>query len=118
MGTGRAYWVYILASDVGGTLYVGVTNDLIRRVHEHRTDAIDGFSRRYSVHRLVYYEQFDQIERDSTREATQEMDSRLEGRADREDESELGRSVCSNRRAVMCEIARLVATGSPGQAGR
>jgi putative endonuclease len=62
MGTGRTYWVYILASDIGGTLYVGVTNDLVRRVYEHRTDAIEGFSRRYAVHRLVYYEQFDQIE--------------------------------------------------------
>ena len=62
MGLDRFYWVYILASDIGGTLYVGVTNDLIRRVYEHRTDAIGGFSRRYAVHRLVYYEQFDQVE--------------------------------------------------------
>jgi putative endonuclease len=62
MTTGRTYWVYILASDAGGTLYVGVTNDLIRRVYQHRTDAIDGFSRRHGVHRLVYFEQFDQIE--------------------------------------------------------
>jgi len=59
MGTDRTYCVYIIASDIGGTLYVGVTNDLVRRVHEHRTDAISGFSRRYAVHRLVYYEQFD-----------------------------------------------------------
>jgi putative endonuclease len=58
----RAFWVYILASDIGGTLYIGVTNDLVRRVHEHRTDAVAGFSRRYTVHRLVYFEQFDQIE--------------------------------------------------------
>ena len=42
----RSYWVYILASDVGGTLYVGVTNDLVRRVYEHRTDAINGFSQK------------------------------------------------------------------------
>ena len=62
MVTGRTYWVHILASDAGGTLYIGVTNDLIRRVYEHRTDAIDGFSRRYRVHRLVYFEQFDQID--------------------------------------------------------
>jgi putative endonuclease len=62
MGTGRTYWVYILASDAGGTLYIGVTNDLVRRVCEHRTDVVDGFSRRYHVHRLVYFEQFDQIE--------------------------------------------------------
>ncbi len=62
MGRNRTYWVYILASEIGGTLYVGVTNDLIRRVHEHRTDAVEGFSRRYAVHRLVYFEQFHQIE--------------------------------------------------------
>jgi putative endonuclease len=62
MGNGRTYWVYILASDIGGTLYIGVTNDLVRRVYEHRTDAIGGFSRRHAVHRLVYFEQFDQIE--------------------------------------------------------
>jgi putative endonuclease len=62
MGTGRTYWVYILASDAGGTLYIGVTNDLVRRACEHRTDVVDGFSRRYHVHRLVYFEQFDQIE--------------------------------------------------------
>ena len=62
MGDGRTYWVYILASDIGGTLYIGVTNDLVRRVYEHRTDAVDGFSRRYAVHRLVHFEQFDQIE--------------------------------------------------------
>ena len=53
MSTGRTYWVYILASDIGGTLRVGVTNDLVRRVYEHRTDAIAGFSRRYAIHRLV-----------------------------------------------------------------
>ena len=62
MGEGRTYWVYILASDIGGTLYIGVTNDLVRRVYEHRTDAVDGFSRRYAVHRLVHFERFDQIE--------------------------------------------------------
>ncbi len=62
MGNSRSYWVYILASDIGGTLYIGVTNDLIRRVYEHRTDATDGFSKKYAVHRLVHYEQFDQIE--------------------------------------------------------
>jgi putative endonuclease len=62
MSTGRVYWVYILASDIGGTLYIGVTNDLVRRVYEHRSDAAEGFSRRYSIHRLVYFEQFEQIE--------------------------------------------------------
>ncbi|MBN8985622.1 MAG: GIY-YIG nuclease family protein [Rhizobiales bacterium] len=49
------YWVYILASGVGGTLYVGVTNDLVRRVYEHREGLAAGFTRKYVVKRLVYF---------------------------------------------------------------
>ena len=52
-----AGWVYILASRPGGTLYVGVTNDLVRRVHEHREGVVDGFTRTYGVKRLVYFEE-------------------------------------------------------------
>src|SRR5688572_7050210 len=51
-------WVYILANQPGGTLYVGVTNDLIRRVFEHREGMIKGFTTRYNVKRLVYYEEY------------------------------------------------------------
>ena len=54
MGT---HYVYILASKRNGTLYVGVTNDLIRRVYEHKNDFVEGFTRKYGVHRLVYFEQ-------------------------------------------------------------
>ena len=50
------YSVYILASKRNGTLYTGVTNDLRRRVSQHRNDEIDGFTKRYRVHRLVWYE--------------------------------------------------------------
>ncbi|HEY1707148.1 MAG TPA: GIY-YIG nuclease family protein [Rhizomicrobium sp.] len=50
------YSVYILASKAYGTLYVGVTNDLIRRVGDHKVGAILGFTKRYGVNRLVYYE--------------------------------------------------------------
>jgi putative endonuclease len=90
MAANRAYWVYILASDVGGTLYIGVTNDLVRRVYEHRTDAIEGFSQTYQVHRLVYFEQFNQIEfAIQSREAAQEVDAGLEGGIDRENQSTL-----------------------------
>ncbi|HLQ90228.1 MAG TPA: GIY-YIG nuclease family protein [Xanthobacteraceae bacterium] len=53
------FWVYILASRPGGTLYVGVTNNLIRRVYEHRNSLVEGFTRRYGVKKLVYYEQHD-----------------------------------------------------------
>jgi putative endonuclease len=48
--------VYILASKPNGTLYVGVTSDIARRAFEHRSDAVDGFTKRYGVHRLVYVE--------------------------------------------------------------
>ena len=57
-----AYYFYILASQPQGTLYIGVTNDLLRRVHEHRVDAVPGFTRRYRVHTLVYFEVTDSIE--------------------------------------------------------
>jgi len=64
----RNYWVYVLASKLGGTLYIGVTNDLIRRVHEHKTKAVEGFTNKYDVERLVYFEQFDDIENAIRRE--------------------------------------------------
>ena len=50
------YFVYILASRRNGTLYIGVTGDLRRRVSQHKNDAISGFTERYGVHRLVWFE--------------------------------------------------------------
>jgi putative endonuclease len=50
------YYVYILASKRNGTLYIGVTSDLIKRVYEHKTNIVKGFTERYKVHDLVYYE--------------------------------------------------------------
>jgi putative endonuclease len=55
------FFVYILASKTHGTLYVGVTNDLARRVSEHKSKLIPGFTRQYGVDRLVYFETFDSI---------------------------------------------------------
>jgi putative endonuclease len=52
----RQYCVYILASGMYGTLYVGVTNDLVRRTWEHRNNLVEGFTSDYGVHRLVWYE--------------------------------------------------------------
>ena len=49
-------YVYILASRRNGTLYVGVTSDLVKRIWEHKNNVVEGFTRRYGVHRLVWYE--------------------------------------------------------------
>jgi putative endonuclease len=64
----RSYYVYILASRIGGTLYIGVTNDLIRRVAEHKLRITESFTKRHEVTRLVYFEIFDQIEQAIHRE--------------------------------------------------
>ena len=61
-------YVYILASQKNGTLYTGVTSDLIKRVNEHKTDVRGGFTKRYQVHSLVYYESHDDIDSARTRE--------------------------------------------------
>jgi putative endonuclease len=54
-----AYYVYLLASKKHGTLYLGVTNDLVRRGFEHRTKAVPGFTKRYGVDKLVWFEIYD-----------------------------------------------------------
>ena len=59
---GKQPAVYILASKRNGTLYVGVSSDLAKRVWEHRSDVVEGFTSRYGVHRLVYYETHDDME--------------------------------------------------------
>ncbi len=53
------FYVYILASRKHGTLYIGVTNDLIRRVHQHKLKVVRGFTKKYGVGVLVYFEIFD-----------------------------------------------------------
>jgi len=54
--------VYILASKKNGTLYTGVTSDLVKRIWEHKNDLVDGFTRRYKVHNLVWYELHDNMD--------------------------------------------------------
>ena len=63
-----AYYVYLLASKKHGTLYLGVTNDIVRRVYEHRTKASPGFTKRYGVDKLVWFEIHDTAEAAITRE--------------------------------------------------
>jgi len=58
----KTYYVYILASKRNGTLYIGVTNDLGRRVWEHREGLVPGFTKKHEVSRLVYYEVFESVE--------------------------------------------------------
>ena len=55
----RQYYVYILASRPGGAIYVGVTNDLVRRVYEHESGLVPGFTKRYGIDRRVYFEVYD-----------------------------------------------------------
>ncbi len=68
--------VYILASKRNGTLYVGVTSNLVKRVWEHKNDIVEGFTRCYGVHMLVYFEIFDTMEAAITREKQLKAGSR------------------------------------------
>jgi putative endonuclease len=61
-------YVYILASKRNGTLYIGVTSDLVKRIYEHKQNLIDGFTKEYNVHILVYYEHYNEIEEAILRE--------------------------------------------------
>lgn len=60
--------VYILASQRNGTLYIGVTSDLIKRIWEHKNDVVEGFTQKYKVHQLVYFEQHQDMLAAITRE--------------------------------------------------
>ncbi len=62
------YYVYILASGRNGTLYIGITNDLKRRVWEHRNELVKGFTKEYGIHNLVWYEIHEDIEQAILRE--------------------------------------------------
>ena len=64
----RAYYVYILASGRNGTLYAGITNNIIRRVWEHKQGLIEGFTKKYWTDKLVYYESTEDINSVITRE--------------------------------------------------
>ncbi len=61
-------YVYILSSGKNGTIYIGVTSDLKRRVWEHKHDLVKGFTKEYGVHNLVYFEQYEDIEQAILRE--------------------------------------------------
>ena len=64
------YYVYILASRPGGALYVGVTNDLLRRVAEHKQGLVKGHTKRYKIDKFVYFEQYADVRDAIRRERT------------------------------------------------
>ncbi|MCV0428644.1 MAG: GIY-YIG nuclease family protein [Roseibium sp.] len=64
----QQYFVYILANRLGGTLYVGVTNNLLKRIFEHRDGRGSEFTAKYSVHQLVYFEVHEEVEQAIKRE--------------------------------------------------
>ena len=64
----KNFYIYIMANKHNTTLYTGVTNNLIRRVYEHKSKLVDGFTKRYNVDKLVYFEMFDRAEDAITRE--------------------------------------------------
>ena len=64
----KKYFVYILSNKRNGTLYIGVTNNLIRRIYEHKNNLIEGFTKNYNIHQLVYYEEYNNIDTAISRE--------------------------------------------------
>ncbi|MBE6452837.1 MAG: GIY-YIG nuclease family protein [Alphaproteobacteria bacterium] len=57
----KSYYVYIMSNQNNSVLYIGVTNDLVRRVYEHKNKLIEGFTKRYNLNKLVYFEYTDNI---------------------------------------------------------
>ncbi|TSC92705.1 MAG: putative Endonuclease [Candidatus Berkelbacteria bacterium Licking1014_85] len=64
----KKYYVYILSNKKNGTLYIGITSNLIKRIWEHKNKIVKGFTQKYSVDKLVYFEQFTSSEEAITRE--------------------------------------------------
>ncbi len=74
----KTYYVYILASCRNGTLYVGVTNNIIRRMDEHKQKIADGFTKKYNISTLVYYESTENVESAITKEKSLKKYSRAD----------------------------------------
>ena len=64
----KQYYIYILASSKNGTLYIGVTSDLVKRIYEHKQSLVEGFTKKHTIHVLVYYEVINDINSAITRE--------------------------------------------------
>lgn len=72
----KQYFVYILTSSSNTVLYIGVTSDLVGRIWQHQNDLVDGFTKKYKVHKLVYYEIFEDIYEAISREKQLKAGSR------------------------------------------
>ena|SRR3989338_1998510 len=68
MGGGRKGYIYILANKSNSVIYTGVTSDLVKRIYQHKQRLLEGFSKRYNLHKLVYYEMHDSINNAIVRE--------------------------------------------------
>ena len=64
----KQFCVYILASDRNGTIYIGVTSDLVKRIWQHKEGLVQGFTKEYGVHKLMWYEMHESAESAITRE--------------------------------------------------
>jgi len=64
----KKYYTYILANKKNGTIYIGVTNDIVKRIGEHKNNLINGFTSRYEIHKLVYFEEYSDIREAISRE--------------------------------------------------
>jgi len=80
----KKFYVYILSSKRNGTLYIGVTSDLIKRVYEHKDNVVDGFSKKYNIHHLVWYEAHETVDGAIIREADKEVEQAMEVKTYRE----------------------------------
>lgn len=58
----KMYYVYILASQKNGTLYVGITSDLVKRIWQHKNEVVEGYTQKYAVKNLVYFEQYEHVD--------------------------------------------------------
>jgi putative endonuclease len=92
----KSGWVYIMTNRANGTLYVRVTNDLIRRVYEHRTGAVPGFTKQYGLKKLVYFDEHQNIQLAIQREHNMKQVENMEGAPDIARQSRMARSVPGN----------------------
>jgi putative endonuclease len=107
----RQFYVYILASRPGGALYVGVTNDLIRRVYEHKNGLVEGHTKRYGIDRLVYFETHDTVYQAIQREKNIKHWPRVY-------KTRLIAQINDTWRDLYDELVGPALRGSPGQARR